>query len=157
MRKLKRSSARFIMVFMTDATNHISGLPGLTLGISISKDGGEFSAISPSVVDRGNGWYAVHLTEGHTDTLGDLAIHVSSTGADPTDMVLLVEGGQLDVDTSIISKILRNKVVTDPSTGVMTIYDDDNTSVLYQGNIFEDVGALQRYRGKGAELRERLE
>jgi hypothetical protein len=52
-------------------------------------------------------------------------------------------------------KILRNKQVTDPSTGQMTVYDDDG-SVLLTANLYEDVSGSQQYRGQGAERRERL-
>lgn len=57
---------------------------------------------------------------------------------------------------NIISKILRNKAITDPVTGKMTIYDDDG-SVLLVANVFEDKSGLVPYRGKGAERRERFE
>jgi hypothetical protein len=52
--------------------------------------------------------------------------------------------------------VLRNKMITNPSTGVCTIYDDDGTTVLLTGNIFEDVAGAQPYRGQGADRRDRL-
>lgn len=55
-----------------------------------------------------------------------------------------------------LRKLMRNKMVTDPVTGVLTVFDDDGTTVLFQANLFEDAGGLQAYRGKGAERRERL-
>lgn len=82
---LKLSTARNRMVFMTDETDHITGLAGLTLTITSSKNGGAFGSISPTVTDRGSGWYSLALTTSHTDTLGDLALHITSTGADPLD------------------------------------------------------------------------
>lgn len=54
-------------------------------------------------------------------------------------------------------KLLRNKMITDPATGVLTIYDDDGTTPLVSGDIFEDAAGSQPYRGQGAERRERLE
>jgi len=73
------------MIFMVDETDHVSGLAGLTLTITASKNGAAFGSISPTVTDRGDGWYNLALTTSHTDTLGDLALHITSTGADPTD------------------------------------------------------------------------
>jgi hypothetical protein len=73
------------MVLMIDSSDHITGKTGLTLTITLSKNGGAFSSISPTVTERGNGWYNIALTSAHTDTLGDLALHVSAAGADPTD------------------------------------------------------------------------
>lgn len=84
---LKQSTARNKLVFMTSAANHIAGLAGLTLTITLSKDGGAFASISPTVTDLGNGWYNLALTVAHTDTLGDFALHITGPGADPTDLL----------------------------------------------------------------------
>jgi hypothetical protein len=85
MGNLRTATATTRMVFMTDEDNHVDGLPGLTLAIAASKDGGAFAAITPTVTDRGDGWYALALTAAHTDTPGELALHITATGADPTD------------------------------------------------------------------------
>lgn len=90
MRILKQSTAASVMAFMADSTDHITGKAGLTLTITASKNGGAFGSISPTVNDRGSGWYEIQLTTGHTDTLGDLAIHITSTGADPTDFAVYI-------------------------------------------------------------------
>ena len=100
MRKAKQSTAKNVMVLMVSATDHITGLAGLTLTITLSKDGAAFAAIPPVVTDRGNGWYNVALTAANTDTLGDLALHITGAAADPADLVILVEGGNTDVDVS---------------------------------------------------------
>lgn len=75
------------MVLMVQSSDHVTGLAGLSLTITASKDGAAFASISPTVTDRGNGWYALALTSGHTDTLGDLALHITGSAADPTDLV----------------------------------------------------------------------
>lgn len=56
----------------------------------------------------------------------------------------------------LIEKILRNKLITDPSAGTITVFDDDGTTVLISANLFEDVAATQAYRGQGADRRERM-
>lgn len=61
-------------------------------------------------------------------------------------------GGPLD----ITKKVLINRTETNPTTGIMTVYDDDDTTSLLSGNLYEDVGATQTYRGQGAERRNRL-
>lgn len=83
---LKQSTARNKMIFMVDETDHVTGLAGLTLTITASKNGGAFASVTPTVTDRGSGWYSLALTTSHTDTLGDLALHITSTGADPLDL-----------------------------------------------------------------------
>jgi hypothetical protein len=87
---LKLSTARNAMVFMVDSSDHITGKASLTLTITASKDGAAFASITPTVTDRGSGWYSLALTTTHTDTLGDLALHLTGTGADPTDVVYQV-------------------------------------------------------------------
>lgn len=52
--------------------------------------------------------------------------------------------------------IARNKMVTDPVAGTVTLYDTDDTTPLYTANLFEDAAGTQPYRGQGAERRERL-
>jgi hypothetical protein len=103
---LKQSTARNLMVFMADSSDHITGKTGLTLTITASKDGGSFSSISPTVTERGSGWYNLALTTSHTDTLGDLAVHITGTGADATDIsrqvVVQIPG---DVLTSNVTQI----------------------------------------------------
>lgn len=174
MRKAKQSTAKNVMVLMVGAADHITGLAGLTLTITISKDGAAFAGIAPTVTDRGNGWYNVALTASHTDTLGDLALHITGAAADPVDMVLLVEAGATDADVStrlatagytapdnanivLAMKILRNKTITDPATGVMTVYDDDDTTPLLTANLHQDAAQTTLYDGNGAEARGRLQ
>lgn len=70
---------------MIDSTDHITGKTGLTLTITLSKNGAAFSTITPTVTDRGSGWYNLALTTAHTDTLGDFVLHITATGADPYD------------------------------------------------------------------------
>lgn len=84
---IKQSTARNLLVLVTDSTDHVTGLTGATLTITASKDGAAFASISPTVTERGNGWYSLALTSSETDTLGDLAIHIAASGADPTDVV----------------------------------------------------------------------
>lgn len=84
---MKQSTARNKLVFMCDSADHITGKTGLTLTITASKDGGAFGSITPTVTERGSGWYSLALTTSHTDTLGDLALHITGAGADPTDVV----------------------------------------------------------------------
>lgn len=83
---LKQSTARNLMVFLTSSTDHVTGLTGATLAITISKDGAAFASISPTVTERGNGWYNIALTTGNTDTLGDLVLRATASGADPIDL-----------------------------------------------------------------------
>jgi len=57
----------------------------------------------------------------------------------------------------LLRKIALNKTVTDPVTGLMTVFDDDDSTPLLNGALKEDVAETQPYRGRGAEVRRRLE
>lgn len=113
-----------------------------------------------------------------TETDTALALDPASTGgtADPADVWNYVLSNGLTAeetavqahamltallascpaDLALVLKLLRNKQVTNPSTGRMTVYDDDGSTVLLEGNLFEDAAGAQPYRGQGAERRERL-
>ena len=65
-----------------------------------------------------------------------------------TDLLSKVEIAQI---------ILRNKTITNPTTGTMTVFADDGVTPLLVANLYEDVGATQPYRGQGAEHRGRFE
>jgi hypothetical protein len=79
------SQPRNLMVFMLDSADHRSGKSGLTLTVTVSKNGGAFGAIAPAVTERGNGWYSLALTAAMIDTMGDFALHITAAGADPND------------------------------------------------------------------------
>ena len=57
----------------------------------------------------------------------------------------------------IIEKLLRNKVETDPATGIMTVYEDDGTTPFMTAQMYEGITDVQAYQGAGAERRERLQ
>lgn len=56
----------------------------------------------------------------------------------------------------ILEKIARNKMITDPATGMLTVYDNDGSTPLLTANIFKDAAGTTPYNGTGAERRERL-
>jgi len=78
------------------------------------------------------------------------------TTMDATLTAMAVTLTALGVSSETLRKLMMNRMETDPVTGIMTIYDDDDVTVLLSGNIYEDVLAAQLYRGKGIERRNRL-
>ena len=96
MRLLKQSTAYNMTVLMVDSTDHVTGKTGLTLTITASKDGAAFASITPTVTELATGWYKLALTSSHTDTVGDLALHITGTGADPTDVAMVVRARVTD-------------------------------------------------------------
>jgi hypothetical protein len=53
-------------------------------------------------------------------------------------------------------KLLRNKVVTDPAAGIMTVYDDNGVDVLYTANVYETAGTATPYAGNAINRKDRL-
>ncbi len=61
-----------------------------------------------------------------------------------------------DTKLTEIHQLAGNKMVTDPATGIMTIYDTDGVTPLYTAQLYEDAAGTQTYRGQGAERREKI-
>ncbi len=72
-------------VLMVNVSDHITGKTGLTLAIQLSKAGGPFAVVTPTVIERGFGEYVLVLTTDLVDTLGAFSLHIEATGADPFD------------------------------------------------------------------------
>lgn len=62
----------------------------------------------------------------------------------------------MQTKVDLATAILKNKTVTDPSTGLMTVYDTDGVTPLLNAQLYENVSGTQTYRGQGAERREAL-
>lgn len=152
MRELIQSQARDIMIFMVDSADRSLGKAGLTLTITASKNGAAFASISPTVTDRGDGWYRLALTASHTDTLGDFAGHVTATGADPTDwcdsVVLDIAGRKLTFrgtvntgssTTSITTSAMdpAQTFIADQLKNRIVVFDNDTTTAGLRGQVAE--------------------
>jgi hypothetical protein len=88
---LKQSTAVTITCLMIDSSDHITGKTGLAAGITkyLIQAGSSAGAITPTTaeIDATNikGLYSLALTTAHTNTLGELALHLTASGADPVD------------------------------------------------------------------------
>jgi hypothetical protein len=67
-----------------------------------------------------------------------------------------VDAGSMGEALRAVRAILANRVVTDPAAGTYTVYDDDNTTVLLSGDLWQDADGTTAYAGAGAERRDRL-
>ena len=92
-------------------------------------------------------------TDGTVDVIG-VGRLVDNSGAGCTVNTLAFMNAD---DTTNLRKLMTNRFETDPVTGTLTVYDDDDTTILYQGNIWENVLATQIYRGRGSERRDKLD
>jgi hypothetical protein len=83
---LNQLTSNIVMVLMVSAVNRSIGVPGASLSCSVSKNGGAFSGITPTIVDRGLGWYAVTLSPADCGVVGQLVLHVEASGCDHSDL-----------------------------------------------------------------------
>jgi hypothetical protein len=136
---LKQSTARNLMVLMTSSTDHITGATGLSLTITASKNGAAFASISPTVTERGDGWYSLALTTAHTDTLGDLALHVTASGADPTDVreevFASLPGDSVTVSSLASNSITAASIATDAITEIQSGLATSSALSTVDGNV----------------------
>ena len=144
MRQLIQNTARDIIILMTDISDHITGKTGLTLAITASKNGGAFSTISPTVTERSDGLYTISLTDSHTDTIGDLVLYITATGADGTIILMQVVSApasqssvtDLQTDLSFLRRALTNKKRWDSVNSRWEIYNDAGDAVLYYLKVY---------------------
>lgn len=66
-------------------------------------------------------------------------------------------GGTMGEALNVSQIMLRNKTVTDPVAGTITVYDADGVTVLYVAPLWQDAAGTIPYAGEGAERRERLQ
>lgn len=71
---------------MVLASDSKTGATGKTLTIQLSKNGGAFAAIAPTVTELDHGWYSIALTSAMTDTVGDLLLNINAADCDPSDV-----------------------------------------------------------------------
>jgi hypothetical protein len=126
---LKQSTAVNITVLMIDSTDHITGKTGLTLTIYATKAAGTPAVITPTVTELDStnvkGVYKLALTSSHTDTLGELQLHITATGADPSDVKWQVSANLMDdlntkldtIDDFLDTEIAAIKAKTDNLPG----------------------------------------
>lgn len=57
---------------------------------------------------------------------------------------------------ALMLKVARNRQTVSQGTGKLTVYDDDNTTVLLEGNVYRDAAGTTPYSGDGIERRDKL-
>jgi len=91
MNEREQSSTGYpIQFLMVDSLNHIIGKTGLSPTVTISKNGGAFGAAAGAITELSNGWYSYAGNATDRDTLGELIIHAEASGADDTDLKIVI-------------------------------------------------------------------
>lgn len=156
---LKLSTAVNITILMVDSTDHVTGKTGLAAGLTIyaTKAAGTPATITPTVteLDATNvkGVYKLALTSSHTDTLGELQLHITATGADPADYKWQVstylpgEAATLQADQAVNTTKFGGTTVTGRDIGASVLLSTgtgtgqlDFTSGIVKSNLSQILG-----------------
>lgn len=87
---------------------------------------------------------------------GGYGVNIALSALDPTTVTIEWNTGEATpvyahssleecINQAFIIKLLRNKRITDPSTGIQTIYDDDGVTPLVAGPVWEDAAGTTPY------------
>ena len=111
----KQSTTTYPINFlMVDSSDHITAKTGLTPTVTLSKNGAAFAAAAGAVTEISNGWYSLAGNAIDRNTLGELLVHASATGADPTDLQYAIVVYDPFVDSDAI-KAKADNLPTDPA------------------------------------------
>lgn len=152
-------NAKYIPAFRSDGGNPLTDT--INQGSYIFQNNEEGWRIKPAEND-GTYFFIGNLAAENTalpllaPTDGNFSVLINglqaiTQGVDPlADQMTRIETG---VITS--RKILQNRTETNPVTGIMTVYDDDD-SVLFTANIWENIAGTEPYDGDAVNRRNRL-
>lgn len=142
---LKQSTARVRVIQMIDSTDNVSGKTGLSLTVTLSKNGAAFGALGGSVAEISSGFYAVSLNTADTNTLGDLQILATGTGAymhpvDPEQVVVDLPGASVSSVTGSVASVTAG--VTLAASAVQAIWDALTSALTTSGSVGERITKL---------------
>jgi hypothetical protein len=87
-------------------------------------------------------------------TTGEFTVRGIGDVEDSSGGTAVVQDKTVNAAVNRTRKHQTNKLVTDPTTGVATLTDDDGVTPLETSQLYEDAAGTQTYRGQGAERRE---
>lgn len=116
---LKASTGYPLTFLMIDSSDHITGKTGLSPTVTISKAGAAFASPAGAVSEISGGWYKVAGNATDTNTDGEINLHATSAGADPTDakVGVVVEYDPRNAPTiANLADAIRDEVVNTGTT-----------------------------------------
>lgn len=109
------------------------------------------SAVVSSALPKGRARPTVTISIGSRPTADDVAQAVWGSATTITE-----EPGTMAQALRLLLALAKNRMVTNPATGKLTVYDDDDATVLLSGDLWENAAGTVPYSGSGAERRDRL-
>ena len=104
----QNDTTKVILFYMVDSTDHVTEETGLTLTVTVSKNGGAFGAVSGTVAEVANGVYKLTPVAGDVDTLGPAVFRATATGADSFN----VEGRVVSFDPYDVAGLGLSRVAS---------------------------------------------
>jgi len=127
---LQSSTARPLIFFLYDSSDHVTGKTGLSPTVVISKNGASFGSPSGAVSEIGNGFYMVAGNATDTNTLGTLILSATASGADQGTMAYNVVAyaqdnatnlGLTDLDATVSSRLASASYTAPDNTSITAI------------------------------------
>lgn len=146
---IQQSTTYARTVLMTSSSDHITGATGLTLTVTESRAGSAFGASAATITEIGNGWYKIALATTDTSTLGAFNLHVTASGADPSDtadqvvafnpndssLLGLTGVGTLVNQTTLLTNVATaNTGLTSANTSLGTLTTRIPNTLLFDGS-----------------------
>ncbi len=131
----------------------------------------DISGYTFAAVASTDGYYHLTLQAAISDTVGHMSVVINDASLClpvKEEFLVMTQAAYDDrygtsaaalataATQALIEKILKNKTVTDPVAGTITVYDTDDVTPLFTANIFENVAGSQPYQGTGIDRRDRL-
>lgn len=124
-----QSASRRVPIMMVDATDGDTAETGLTVSVSVSKNGGTLTAGGGTVTEVGSGLYYYQFTQAELDTVGFVGFVATATGARtfrgmaqvaafaaiPSNFGSLVIDGSGRVNTNLGQGLTEDSVQASPS------------------------------------------
>ncbi len=146
----KQSTSSYpIVFFLADSTDHISPATGKTVTVTLSKNGGSFASAAGAVSEIGNGWYSLAANSTDRDTIGELVLHATATGADNADLKCLIVPfdpfdatalGLTNIDAAVSTR-LSTAGYTAPSNSDITAIKAKTDSLNFDGIYVQSTAA----------------
>ncbi len=133
----------------------LTGSGDVRMKLSLTGGWTPYTTLSPENL-AANVWGALATSFNEAGTMGN-KLNSASAAGDPWGADLSsYPAGTAGSHLAILAKINRNKTISDPATGILTVYDDDGVTPLLTAQLYKDAAGTEAYSGTGVERRERL-
>ena len=113
-----------------------------------------FNSVPVVVSELGSGSYTASFTPDKVGTWYLVVKHSTHFPEGKSGGIQVYEGDLSQVDDN--NQVLKNRTVTNPITGIKTVYERDDVTPRETAPIWEDVAETQPYRGRGIDSEGRL-